>query len=55
MECEKCGHLKRVANLTFESEEGSTEVYSVQHIICVNQDCANATAGLIEFVRNKLN
>lgn len=55
MECEKCGNMKQVASLTFESAEGSTDVYSVQHVICVNHECANAAAGLIEFVRNKLN
>lgn len=55
MECNKCGGMMRIEQSLFESEEGSTEVYNVQHLVCGNPDCEDSKAGLVTFVRNKLN
>lgn len=55
MECKKCGGMMRIVKSAFESEEGSTDVYNVQHVACANPECADSAAGLVEFVRNKLN
>lgn len=55
MECEKCGSMMRIVLSAFESEQGSTDVYAVQHLVCANPDCEGSKAGLVTFVRNKLN
>ncbi len=41
MECPECKQPLMVANSKFESAEGSTEVYSVLTMVCVNPKCPN--------------
>lgn len=62
MQCPECQSNLMVANSKFESSEGSTEVYSVLTMVCVNPKCGNyAGPNLNEplkvaaVVRNKVN
>lgn len=60
MTCSKCGNSMRIARSTFESEAGSTDVYNVQLLACVNPECTDHEPDLenptrVQFVRNKLN
>lgn len=41
MECLECKQSLIVANSKFESEQGSTEVYNVHTMVCVNPKCPN--------------
>lgn len=62
MQCPECNRPLMVANSKFESEQGSTEVYNVHTMVCVNPKCSNfAGPNLNEplkvaaTVRNKVN
>lgn len=62
MQCSECGAPLQVANSKYESAEGSTDVYSVLTMVCVNPKCPNyAGPNLNEplkvaaIVRNKVN
>ena len=55
MKCEKCGLELRIIDSKFKSEEGSTDVYCVQQLACVNPQCENKTNGIIKTVQNKVN
>jgi len=61
MNCPTCQSSLRIATSTFESEVGSADVYNVQHLVCVNPDCANHETNLespskvVDTIRNKLN
>jgi hypothetical protein len=51
-----------VANSKFESEQGSTDVYSVLTMVCVNPKCSNYCGPnlneplkVAQVVRNKVN
>jgi hypothetical protein len=61
MNCPKCQNTLRIASSKFESDIGSTDVFSVQLLVCVNPDCANKEINLdhptrvVETVRNKVN
>lgn len=62
MQCNECGAPLMVSNNKFESEQGSTEVWSVLTMVCVNPKCpAYAGQNLNEplkvsaTVRNKVN
>jgi hypothetical protein len=39
MECKECGQPLHIADSKFESAEGSTDVYSVLTMVCVNSKC----------------
>lgn len=41
MQCPECQSNLMVANSKFESAEGSTEVFSVLTMVCVNPKCPN--------------
>lgn len=41
MQCPECQSNLMVANSKFESSEGSTEVFSVLTMVCVNPKCPN--------------
>jgi hypothetical protein len=62
VQCPECNQPLNVANSKFESEQGSTDVYSVLTMVCVNPKCPNyAGTNLNEplkvakTVRNKVN
>lgn len=41
MKCDLCGCDLRIGKVEFTSEKDSTDVFSVQPLICVNPDCNN--------------
>jgi hypothetical protein len=41
MQCPECNQPLMVANSKYESEQGSTEVYNVLKMVCVNPKCSN--------------
>ncbi len=41
MNCPECNSPLMAANSKFESEQGSTEVYNVHTMVCVNPKCPN--------------
>lgn len=41
MECLECQAPLQISNSKFESAAGSTEVYSVLTMVCVNPKCSN--------------
>lgn len=61
MLCPKCHNPVRIASSNFESEVGTTDVYNVQILVCVNSHCDNYESDLdspkktIDIVRNKVN
>lgn len=62
MECRVCAQPLMVAHSSFESDAGSTEVYQVMTLVCVNPKCANSCGGELndplapqEVVRYKVN
>jgi hypothetical protein len=62
MQCPECQQPLMVANSKFESAEGSTEVYSVLTMVCVNPKCPNFAGPnlneplkVAQVVRNKVN
>jgi hypothetical protein len=61
MLCPKCQSPARIASSKFESELGTTDVYNVQILVCVNSNCENNEPDLdspkktIDIVRNKVN
>ena len=62
MQCQECGSPLMVANSKFESSEGSTEVFSVLTMVCVNPKCGtyagtdlNNPLNVAATVRNKVN
>lgn len=62
MQCPECNQPLMVANSKFESAEGSTEVFSVLTMVCVNPKCPNFAgpnlnepAKVAATVRNKVN
>jgi len=61
MECPECRQPLMVASSKFESAVGSTEVYSVLTMVCVNHKCPNyagpdlnSPLKVAEIVRNKV-
>jgi hypothetical protein len=62
VECQECKAPLMVANSKFESSEGSTDVYSVLTMVCVNPKCSNYAgtdlnnpAKVAAVVKNKVN
>jgi hypothetical protein len=62
VECPECQQPLMVANSKYESAEGSTEVYSVLTMVCVNPKCPNYCGPNLNeplkiavIVRNKVN
>lgn len=62
MQCPECQSNLMVANSKFESAEGSTEVFSVLTMVCVNPKCGlycgpnlNEPLKVAATVRNKVN
>lgn len=61
VECPKCQASLRIAFSKFESEIGSTDVYNVQALVCVNPECDNYESNLndpikiVETIRHKVN
>lgn len=62
MLCPKCVQSLRIASGKFTSEEGSTDVYSEQTLVCVNPDCDNYSGTdlsnpkiIVQTLRNKVN
>lgn len=62
MKCPQCNSPLMVSNSKFESAEGSTEVYSVLTMVCINPKCGNYCGTnlnnplkVAETVRNKVN
>ena len=62
MECQECRQPLYVSNSKFESAEGSTEVYNVLTLCCVNPKCGtyagpdlNNPLKVAATVRNKAN
>lgn len=60
--CPECNSPLNVANSKFESEQGSTDVYSVLTMVCVNPKCSNYCGPNLNeplkvaaIVRNKVN
>lgn len=41
MKCKECGQDLFVSNNKMKSELNSTDVYSVQTLVCTNQKCSN--------------
>jgi hypothetical protein len=41
MECPECGQPLHIAGSKLESDVGSTDVYSVKTMVCVNQNCGS--------------
>jgi hypothetical protein len=41
MKCEECNSSLFVSSSRYESEEGSTDVYSVLSLVCINPKCDN--------------
>lgn len=62
MKCQQCNQDLRVANNIMKSEEGSTDVYSVQTLVCVNSKCGSYAGTdltkplkVAQTLRNKVN
>ena len=62
MQCPECSQPLMVSNSKYESAEGSTEVYSVLTMVCVNPKCPNYCGPnlneplkIATIVRNKVN
>jgi hypothetical protein len=62
MQCPECNSPLQVSNSKFESEQGSTDVYSVLTMVCVNPKCGlycgkdlNNPLKVAQTVRNKVN
>lgn len=62
MQCSECGSPLMIANSKYESAEGSTDVYSVLTLCCVNPKCGNYAGPNLNqplkvaaTVRNKVN
>lgn len=62
MQCPECNSPLMVSNSKFESAEGSTEVFSVLTLCCVNPKCGtyaganlNNPQKVAATVRNKVN
>lgn len=62
MQCPECGSPLMVSSSKYESAEGSTEVFSVLSMVCVNPKCGtycgpnlNEPRKVAAVVRNKVN
>ncbi len=62
MECPECRQPLLIAGSRFQSDEGSTEVYSELKMVCVNPKCGNYSGPdlnnplkVAAVVRNKVN
>lgn len=62
MKCPHCNRDLNIANNRMESEENSTDVFSVQSLVCINPQCVayagkdlNNPRNIVEVVRNKVN
>jgi hypothetical protein len=62
MQCPECEQPLFIANSKLESAEGSTDVYSVLTMVCVNPKCGtyagpnlNEPLKVAAIVRNKVN
>ena len=41
MECQECKAPLQISNSKYETEVGSTDIYSVLTMVCVNPKCTN--------------
>ncbi len=62
MTCKICSQPLMVSSSRFESEEGTTDVYQVMTLVCINPKCAdysgtdlNNPKTIAETVKNKVN
>jgi hypothetical protein len=61
MNCPACGASTRIASSKFESDVGTTDVYSVMIMVCINPACTNHETNfespsiVVETIRNKVN
>ena len=62
VKCQECKQPLMVADSKYESEQGSTEVYNVLTMVCVNPKCSgycgadlNEPRKVAEIVRNRVN